>query len=58
MKIYYTEFNLATWLRLFIFMELNISKFQFLHFSYISSHLKNPKNKVISGSKFSEIKFQ
>ena len=37
MKIY-TEFNLATWLRLAKFMELNISEFLFLYFNYISYH--------------------
>ena len=48
MKIY-TEFNFANWLRLVKFLELNISKFWFLNFNYISYHLEISKNKIISG---------
>ena len=52
MKIY-TEFNLATWLRLVKFTELNIGKFWLLNFNYIGYHWEISKNKIISKSKFS-----
>ena len=47
----YTEFNLATWLRLVNFTELNISEFWFLNFNYISYHWDSLNNLIIRGIK-------
>ena len=49
-----TKINLATWLRLVKFNELNISKLWFLNSKYISCHWGISKNKIISEFKFSE----
>lgn len=38
--IVYMYFNLATWLRIVNFAELNISELLFLNLSYISYHCK------------------
>ena len=45
----YKEFNLATWIKMVTFMELNISKFRLLH--YINHHWKISK---LADFKFSE----
>ena len=54
MKIY-TEFNLATWLRLLKFTELNISEYLFLNLNYICYHWVTPKNIIISGIRIQQI---
>ena len=43
------KFYLATWLRLVKFKQLNISKFLFLSFNYISYHCEISKNMIING---------